>query len=151
MNDKLPDPVKCKSCGLLNDPYPETGRCIGCSRWLKGNKSRFNSETRRSWGRDAKSATLSQKEIAHKILKDEGIGWNSATEGLRQLAIQFAKTGHIKTYELILQQLDRLKARPKSSEDVVEAEIVVYLTSDTVENLEKSLEVLDEITQHDQG
>ncbi len=146
MTDNLPDPVECKVCGTFNDPYPETGRCVGCSKWLKGNKSGFDSETAKQAQDARKSLTKSQKEIARKILKDEGVSWKSATEGLRQLAKQFAKTGNIKTYELILQQLDKLKAKPKSSEDAPDAEIVVYLTSDTVENLAKSLEVLDELS-----
>ena len=137
-------PVTCKR-GHLNDPYPENGQCAVCSCFLPGNPYKLDSEK----GKDARARGHGGKKAieasAQRILEDEGIPWDEATEGMRLLAIQFAKNGNNKTLELILQQIGVLKAKPKSAEGDTVVEYQVSLTAATVEGLKRSLADLESL------
>lgn len=137
-------PVVCKR-GHLNDPYPENGQCVVCSCFLPGNPYKLDSES----GKDAKAKAHGGKkaieESAQRILEDEGIPWDEATEGMRLLAIQFAKNGNNKTLELILQQIGVLKSKPRPGESETVVEYQVSLTAPTVEGLKRSLADLESL------
>ena len=131
--------------GHLNSPYPSTGQCTECSIFLPGNPHTLKSEDMDEINKRKVTQGKSQEEIACRVLEDEGLPWDEATESLRQLALQFAKSKNVKTLELILQQLSVLKARPKPGEADTELTYEVTLTSDTVENLKRSLADLREM------
>ncbi len=82
-------------------------------------------------------------------LEDEGIPWDTATEGLRQLSLQFAKSKNYKTLELILQQIGVLKAKPKPGEEATELKYEVTLTGGSVEDLKRSLADLQQVLRID--
>ena len=62
---------------------------------------------------------------------------------MRQLALLFAKSKNVKTYELILQQIGVLKAKPKSGESEQVVEYQVALTAGSVASLQRSLADLE--------
>ena len=88
-------------------------------------------------------------EIARGVLEDEGIPWDDATEGMRQLALLFAKSKNVKTYELILQQIGVLKAKPKPGEEQTELKYEVTLTAGSLESIKRSLSDLDDALRID--
>ena len=134
--------VECAR-GHMNDPYPESGQCVECSIFLPANPYVMTGEEAGEHNRRRASGGKSQTEIAHRVLEDEGIGWDDATEGMRQLALQFARTSNNKTLELILQQVGALKAKPKPGEENQELTYELTLTAGTVEELKRSLADLD--------
>ena len=141
-------PVECKH-GHINDPYPENGLCVECGIWLPGNKYRLHGEEAKNAPTRGKIRRRSQEQIAKNVLEDEGVPWKEATEGLRQLALMFAKSKNVKTLELILQQIGVLKAKPKPGEEATELKYEVSLTSGSVEDLKRSLSDLDDALRID--
>ena len=145
--EKLKEASRPPACycarGHLNDPYPENGQCTECNVFLPANPSAITSELAGEYNRRRASGGKSQDEIAHSVLEDEGILWDKATEGLRQLALQFAKSKNVKTLELILQQIGVLKAKPKPGEENPELTYELTLTAGTVQELKRSLSDLD--------
>ena len=139
-----PSPVECFR-GHMNDPFPENGKCTVCHVYLPGNKQGFKSEDMAEINRRKAEGDKSREQIAHDVLEDEGLPWDEATEGLRQLAFMFAKSKNIKTYELILQQIGVLKAKPKPGEEATELKYEVSLTADSVDSLKRSLSDLDDV------
>ena len=123
--------VTC-SRGHENSPVPETGRCVVCQTYLPGNPSALTSERAKEINERAKEGTKAQREVARRLLSDEGVEWTSATEGLRQLALGYAKTGNNRTLELLLQQVGALRARPKPGEEQTELKYEVTLTGGRV-------------------
>ncbi|GAF88562.1 unnamed protein product [marine sediment metagenome] len=105
----------------------------------------MNSERAKELQARRRITTKAQDEIARDVLKDEGIAWDDATEGMRQLALLFAKSKNVKTYELILQQIGVLKAKPKPGEEVTEIRHELSLTADNVQDLKRSLSDLEGI------
>ena len=125
--------------GHEHSTYPESGLCQSCGIFLPENQaSALAAGTRRE-------ITRAQLDVAERLLDDEGVVWKEAPEVLRQLAQSYAKTQNIKTLEMMLSQIGTLKARPRPSVPEVEAAYVVNLTADTVDNLERSLDVLGEL------
>lgn len=145
---RLNAPVECKQ-GHINDPYPENGQCVVCSTFLPGNPYKLDSEKAKDARAKGVGGAKAIEESAHKILEDEGIPWDEATEGMRLLAMQFAKNGHNKTLELILQQIGVLKAKPKPGEEATELKYEVSLTSSNVEDLKRSLSDLEAVLRID--
>ncbi len=141
---RTPSPVEC-SRGHPNDPYPENGKCVVCQVYLPDNKEGFKSEDMAEINRRKAEGDKSREQVAHDVLEDEGLPWDDATEGLRQLAFMFAKSKNIKTYELILQQIGVLKAKPKPGEEATELKYEVSLTADSVDSLKRSLADLDDV------
>ena len=133
--------VEC-SRGHWNDPYPDNGKCVECGVYLPANPAIFTAETAAEASALQDGGSKSREEIAHRVLEDEGVPWDDATEGLRQLALQFAKSKNTKTLELILQQIGVLKAKPKPGEEKTELKYEVTLAASTVAELEHSLAVL---------
>ena len=84
------------------------------------------------------------EESAMKILSDEGVSWEAATESLRVLALSFAETQNIKTLTLLLTQLGKLKSAPRRGDETMQEVYELHLTSDSVESLGKSLRDLKE-------
>ena len=138
-----PPPACFCARGHWNDPYPENGQCRECNVFLPANPTAITSELAGEYNRRRASGGKSQDEIAHSVLEDEGIKWDDATEGLRQLSLQFAKTKNVKTLELILQQIGVLKAKPKSGESEQVVEYQVALTAGSVASLKRSLADLE--------
>lgn len=140
--------VSC-SRGHWNSPYPTNGKCTSCGVYLPSNPDVLTSETAAEYSRNRAAGGKSQEEIARGILEDEGIPWGTATEGLRQLSLQFAKSKNYKTLELILQQIGVLKAKPKPGEEQTELKYEVSLTSSNVEDLRRSLSDLEDVLRID--
>ena len=141
-------PTEC-SRGHLNDPYPDDGRCMTCNIFLPSTPGRLNSERAKELQARRRITTKAQDEIARDVLADEGVPWDEATEGMRQLALLFAKSKNVKTYELILQQIGVLKARPKPGETEVEVKHELSLTAPSVDSLSKSLDDLKRILERE--
>ena len=141
VSPRLPS-VEC-SRGHLNDPYPDNGRCTVCGIYLAVNPDAYTSESAAESNRRKAGGEKSREEIAHGVLEDEGVPWDEATEGMRQLALLFAKSKNTKTYELILQQIGVLKAKPKPGEEQTELKYEVSLTAGSVESIKRSLSDLD--------
>ena len=142
----VPSSVECWR-GHVNDPYPDNGMCVVCSAYLPGNTEGFKSEDMLEINRRKAEGAKTREQIAHDVLEDEGISWEDATEGMRQLALLFAKSKNVKTYELILQQIGQLKARPKPGEADVEVKHELSLTARTVDSLSKSLDDLKRLIE----
>ena len=136
--------VECAR-GHLNDPYPENGQCIECSLFLPANPYALTSEMMPEINRRKAEGGKSRDEIARDVLEDEGIEWDEATEGMRQLALLFAKSKNTKTLELIYQQIGVLKAKPKPGEENPELTYEVVLTGANVGDLQRSLADLDDL------
>lgn len=136
------NPTEC-SRGHMNDPYPHNGRCVECGVYLPSNPTAFTPETGADAGSMRAGGDKSREEIAHAVLEDEGVEWDDATEGMRQLALLFAKSKNVKTYELILQQIGVLKSKPRPGETETVVEYQVSLTAATVGDLKASLADLD--------
>ncbi len=143
-----PSPVEC-SRGHFNDPYPYDGKCVECGVYLPSNPTTFTAETAADAASMRTGGDKSREEIAHAILEDDGLPWDDAPEGLRQLALLFAKSKNTKTYELILQQIGVLKAKPKPGEEQTELKYEVSLTSSSVEDLRRSLSDLEDALRID--
>ena len=143
-----PDAVEC-SRGHWNDPYPHNGKCVECGVYLPSNPDVLTSETAAVYRLNQVESGKSREEIAHDVLEDEGVSWDEATEGMRQLALLFAKSKNVKTYELILQQIGVLKARPKPGEAVVAVKHEVSLTAGNVAALAQSLVDLEGILERE--
>lgn len=138
------EPVKC-SKGHLNTPYPGDGRCVECGIYLDNNPDVFTPDSAAE-GRKVRSTLEGAREkTARRLLEDEGIPWDNATEGLRQLAMRYIKDGNNKTLELLLQQVGALKAKPKPGEEATELKYEVSLTAGSVEDLKRSLSDLEEV------
>ena len=146
--ERLNAPVECKQ-GHINDPYPENGQCVVCSTFLPGNPYKLDSEKAKAARAKGVGGEKAIEASAHMILEDEGIPWDEATEGMRLLALQFAKNGHNKTLELILQQIGVLKAKPKPGEEATELKYEITLTGATVEDLTRSLSDLEDALRID--
>lgn len=142
------EPATCKKCGTVNDPYPENGMCTECKGFLKGNPYKLQSEDMEGIARRKTTRERGIKSRAKQYIKDAELSWGETPAITQDLAIRFATTKDRHDGELLLQQLDMLKARPKSSEDYVEAEYSIELTADTVEALQESLNVLDTISRN---
>lgn len=140
--------VTC-SRGHWNSPYPTNGKCVECGVYLPSNPDVLTSESAAEHNKRRVEGGKSREEIARGILEDEGIPWGTATEGLRQLSLQFAKSKNYKTLELILQQIGVLKAKPKPGEEATELKYEVSLTSSNVEDLRRSLSDLNEVLRID--
>ena len=140
--------VTC-SRGHENSPYPESGRCVVCQTYLPGNPSALTSEKAKEINERAKDGTKAQREVARRLLEDKGIKWAAATEELRQLALQYAKTGNNRTLELFLQQMGTLKAKPKPGDEQVKTEYQVVLSAGSVEDLKRSLSDLEAVLRID--
>ena len=140
------DAVEC-SRGHWNDPYPHNGKCVDCGVYLPSNPDALTTDTAKNLQAQRRLGTKAQDQIAHDVLKDEGIAWEDATEGMRQLALLFAKSKNVKTYELILQQIGVLKARPKPGEADVEVRHEVVLAAPTVDALGRSLDDLKRLIE----
>ncbi len=145
---RTPSPVEC-SRGHPNDPYPENGKCVVCQVYLPDNKEGFKSEDMAEINKRKAEGGKTREEIAHGVLEDEGVPWDEATEGMRQLALLFAKSKNTKTYELILQQIGVLKAKPKPGEEQTELKYEVSLSAGNVEDLRRSLSDLNEALRID--
>ena len=144
----LPSSAECWR-GHVNDPYPENGMCTVCSAFLPGNKEGFKSEDMAEINKRKAEGDKSREQIAKDVLEDEGLRWDDATEGLRQLAFMFAKSKNIKTYELILQQIGVLKAKPRPGEEQTELKYEVSLTADTIDSIKGRLSDLNDILRID--
>lgn len=140
--------VSC-SRGHLNDPYPSNGQCTECSIFLPANPYVLKSEDMDEINKRKALGGKTREEIARSILEDEGVEWDSATETLRQLALQFAKSKNTKTIELILQQIGVLRAKPRPGEADTVVEYQVILTGASVEALKDSLQDLDDLLRID--
>ena len=136
--------VECAR-GHWNDPYPNDGKCVECGLYLPANPTALKSEDMDAINKRKAAGGKSVDEIAHAVLEDEGVPWKEATEGLRQLSLQFAKTRAVKTLELIYQQIGALKAKPKSAEGDTVVEYQVSLTAGTVDGLKRSLADLESL------
>ena len=145
-----PEAVECNR-GHWNDPYPYDGKCTSCGVYLPSNPDVLTSETASEYRRNQAQVGKSREEIAHSVLEDEGVKWDDATEGMRQLALLFAKSKNVKTYELILQQIGVLKARPKPGEEVTEIRHELSLTASNVADLQRSLSDLEGMTSDWRG
>ena len=86
-----------------------------------------------------------RERTARRLLEDEGVEWAAATEGLRQLALRYIKTGNNKTLELLLLQVGALKAKPKPGEEQTELKYEVSLTAGSVESIKRSLSDLADL------
>ena len=161
MNEVAPSPVQTEeppsihaavecSKGHVNDPYPDNGKCIVCQVYLPGNPYVLKSEDMAEINKRTAAGGKTREQIAHDVLEDEGIAWDDATEGMRQLALLFAKSKNVKTYELILQQIGVLKARPKPGEMEVAVMHELSLTAGNVEALSRSLKDLKRILEREQ-
>lgn len=140
----LPTSAECWR-GHVNDPYPENGKCTECEAFLPGNPHVLKSEDMAEINKRKAGGGKTQAEIAHGVLEDEGVPWDEATEGMRQLALLFAKSKNTKTYELILQQIGVLKAKPKPGEEQTELKYEVSLSAGNVEDLKRSLSDLEDV------
>lgn len=136
--------VEC-SRGHLNDPYPYDGKCVECGLYLPSNPTRLKAEDMAEINKRKAEGGKTREEIAHAVLGDEGVEWDDAPEGMRQLALMFAKSKNLKTYELILQQIGVLKAKPKPGEETTELKYEVTLTAGNVDALKRSLSDLDDV------
>ena len=146
--ERLNAPVEC-SKGHINDPYPENGQCVVCSTFLPGNPYKLDSDTAKAARAKGVGGAQVIQDSAERILEDEGIPWDEATEGMRLLAVQFAKNGNNKTLELILQQIGVLKAKPKPGEEQTELKYEVTLTAGSLESIKRSLSDLDDALRID--
>ena len=141
------EPATCTQCKTVNDPYPEDGLCKQCRGFLKGNPYTLQSKDMAGVARNKTAREVKIKNRAKQYTTDAELKWSETPAITQDLAIRFATTKDRHDGELLLQQLDMLKARPKSSEDLVETEFSVVLTAKNVEALEQSLEVLDGLTR----
>ena len=148
VTERINAPVECKR-GHWNDPYPENGQCAVCSTFLPGNPYKLDSEKAKDTRAKGVGGKKAIEASARMILEDEGIPWEKATEGLRLLAMQFAKNGHNKTLELIYQQIGVLKAKPRPGEEQTELKYEVSLTADTIDSIKGSLQDLNAILRID--
>ena len=130
--------------GHMNDPYPENGQCQECNIFLPANPYTLKAEDMAEINKRKAEGGKTREEIARAVLEDEGVGWDDAPEGMRQLALMFAKSKNLKTYELILQQIGVLKAKPKPGEEQPELRYEVSLTAGSVESLKVSLSDLED-------
>jgi len=137
------EPVTCKKCGHFNDPYPKGGQCTECTGMLLGNSFVFKSE-------DMKDINVRkaqhEKEIlnrAKQYIKDAGLVWKETPAIIQDLAIRAATTKNRSDITLLLQQLEMLKPKPKSTEGFIETQFSLELSAKNIEELQNSLEVLD--------
>ena len=137
------DPVECKN-GHINDPYPEGGQCVVCRLWLPGNKNIWKEENTGEGNTSKADRKKALKAKARNLLKDLGFEWGDAPSHLRMIAETATRTSNSKDMEFLLQQVGELKAKPKSAEDTVEAEIVVSVD---MKAMGDTLKVLDALSR----
>lgn len=131
------DPVECKK-GHLNDPYPESGRCVVCNNYLEGNRDRFDSEK----GAGARQIQVTKEkanlETAKRIVADDGFEWDEIGEGNRTLVMNWVEKSDRPSYVLYLEQMEKRMAAPRPVEKAEDTVIEVHVS----DNLLKSLESL---------
>lgn len=135
------DPVECTK-GHINDPYPESGLCVVCGAWLPGNTRGWKKGNKE--GSSAAERKKALKAKARELLKDLGFDWKDAPSHLRMIAETATRSTNSKDMEFLLQQVGELKAKPKSAEDTVEAEIVVNVD---MKAMGETLKVLDALSR----
>ena len=137
------EPVTCNKCGHFNDPYPtKTGRCTECSGWLEKNPYVLQSD---DMDGISEQRVLRDKEIdkrAKKYITDAGGIWAEAPAFTQDIAIRFASTKDRHDGEFLARQLKMLQAKPKSTEDFAEAEIVVNVDMGAMGDTLKVLDAL---------
>ena len=135
------EPVKCNSCGTVNDPYPDNGLCVKCNHFLPGNRFRLPP------GKNLQDRKKRIKKRARQYVEDQGLKWGEIDAITQDLALRAATTKNRHDSSLLLEQLGKRKAKPKADDPNAEAEIVIVMTGETVEMLEESLGVLDKLLQ----
>ncbi|KKN11993.1 hypothetical protein LCGC14_1020860 [marine sediment metagenome] len=131
------DPVKCAK-GHLNDPYPDTGRCVvsGCNLWLPGNKNIMTTEKQKETVERKKTGTKAHKETARQIVADDGFEWDDIGEGNRTLVMNWVVRNDRASYVLYLEQMRKRLAAPKASEKVEDIVIEVHVSDELLRSLE---------------
>ena len=135
------DPVECAN-GHLNDPYPESGRCVICNNFLKGNRHRLDSKKASAYRKLQVTGEVANLETAMLIVEDDGFEWDEIGEGNRTLVMRWVEAKDRPAYELYLEQMKRRQARPKATEETEDTVIEVHVP----EAVLKSLEDLSEIS-----
>lgn len=141
------DPVHCAK-GHLNDPYPEDGRCVQCKIWLPGNP--FKTEP--GYGAEiSEKRDLRREQIlkrAKQYVEEAGREWDNDIDAILQdLAIRAVTTKDRHDMSLLLVELGKKHATPKSSEEVVAAEFSVVITGETVATIQESIDELDALSR----
>lgn len=141
----MSDTVLCKKCGTEN-PLGQD-HCQSCGSLLKGHKFGFdkhpeNINTRGTISEERK------EEKARELVEEEGLEWDdlSATTRLVVIAAVGPKATNADR-RLMLQQLQALKPAPKIGRDKEEYIESVVIDAGQIENAEKSLAILKNITK----
>ena len=129
------DPVTCGR-GHLNDPYPESGRCVVCGNFLKGNRNIITTEKQKEYRERKKTGTKAHGETARQIVKDDGFEWDDIGEGNRTLVMNWVVRNDRASYVLYLEQMRKRLAAPKASEEVEATVIEVHVSDALIESLE---------------
>lgn len=135
------DPVSCKN-GHLNDPYPESGRCVVCNNYLPGNRDRYDSKKGSAARMSQVTKEKTHLETARRIVADDGFEWDDIGEGNRTLVMRWVTVNDFSAYKLYLDQVKKRMAPPKATEETEDTVIEVHVSEAVLE----SLEVLSEIS-----
>ena len=115
-----------------------------CGAWLPGNKNRWSKENIGEANTSKSAHKKALKTKARDLLKGLNVEWGEAPTHLRMIAETAARSTNIKDMEFLLQQVGELRAKPKSAEDVLEAEIVVNVD---MKAMGDTLKVLDALSR----
>ena len=126
------EPVECAR-GHMNDPYPEDGKCVECHIFLPGNPDAiYDAERARELNEHKTAHEQNREKRAKKYIEEAGGTWEKTDAIMQDLAIRYATTLNRHDGELLLKQLERLKAPPRLKEELAADEIINEFTAPSV-------------------
>lgn len=137
----MPDEmVTCTKCG--EEAPRGTSQCPNCNSFLPGGTKLQSKGGKKSH---------SNEESAKRLMLDNDLDWDEAGETLRLMAMR-AVTGTTADFNAFLRQAETLKPNPRpgqadTGDDIPE----LVITGETVDEIEKALQKLKEISAEDKG
>lgn len=129
-------PVECNN-GHLNDPYPDTGRCVVCNDWMPGNRHRFDSKKGAASRQRQVTGEKANLETAKRIVADDGFEWGEIGEGNRTLVMNWVANNDRPSYVLYLEQMEKRMAAPRPIEKAEDTVNEVHVSDELLKSLEQ--------------
>ena len=139
--DELPPPVECKNCGHFNDPYPENGLCVECSKFLKGNPHALQSSDMPDVHNRQNTRRRAIKNRAKQYVEEAGLKWSTVGALTQDLAVRAATTHDRHDSTLLAEQLEIRKPRPQSGEAPDITNIDIHISDELADSLRDLKEI----------
>ena len=114
---------------------------------LKGNPYALQSKDMAGVNERQTARNRGIKNRAREYVEDAGLKWGETPAITQDLALRYATTHDRHDGELLMQQLEMLKAKPTSSEDFEQPEFAVEITARSVSSLEEALDTLARLSR----